>query len=76
MVEDVYRLRELKQRSKVLTAEMVEVSNRIKVSMQSASVGTINGEKAVTWTSYRRGGYTVDAADIRPLKLATPKEDT
>ena len=75
MAADVDVLRQKKAAKKILEKEITGLENQLKVSLQDATVGTVNGTTVVTWKSYHRKRYEVAANDVRPLLLKPVKEE-
>lgn len=69
MEADLEALQGVKLRLKELDKEKKRLEARLKVSMQEATVGTVDGEIALTWKAYHRDGYYVEAGDFRRLDI-------
>lgn len=62
--------RHRKQMLKLAQEAVDETDNRVKYLLGGAEQGTIDGRRAVTWTSYERKGYYVEPTEVRPLIVA------
>lgn len=75
MAADVEALRGLQIRASDIEKQIKELKNRIRVSMQEATVGTIGGEVAVTWKPSHRDGYYVEPWEGRRLTIKKGKRN-
>jgi putative phage-type endonuclease len=63
----------LKIRRDDLNEQIKTIENRIKVALAEATVGTIDGQVAVTWKRQHRDSYLMPAADFRVLLIKKRK---
>lgn len=69
MAADLEALKGWKKQKKEAIEECKRLENRLRVAMQTAEIGTVGGEEAVTFRSYHNDGYTVEPFDYRTLRI-------
>jgi putative phage-type endonuclease len=66
---DVGALRGWKEEGKRVDAEIRRLENRLKVKLENAEAGTVDGQPVITWKTQHRDTYTVEASEFRVLRL-------
>lgn len=67
-------LEEAKARAKEAKDAETAASNAVKAALGDAEVGTVDGQRRISWKSQHRDAYVVEASDFRVLRSHKPKE--